>query len=220
VGANEWVSASQIFTLYVQVLNENKRRIINRREFNRNMAEEGFEYARIHRLIDGDDFNGYAYLGISLKPEFNLLDKSLKKSNCDNCDDCDKVSTQLYMRKDLSEKLVTTVTTVTKTNNECGNKETNIQKAIPVYNNEKTASVEKCILENSEKNSQCGKMYTGNEESIQREILEDKISAAFGKLQYLETSELLYLIGSELMAKARFAGLIFEFKPGMWSIVK
>jgi len=123
VSPNDWVSASQIFTLYVQVLNHNKRRIVNRKEFNKNMAEEGFEYSRIHKTTYGEDFNGFAYLGLRLRPDWQLLDKSLRNES-ENAGKENEIVTDVInvtgfqtssLRRGVVSNVVTTVTNITET---------------------------------------------------------------------------------------------------------
>ena len=87
------------------------------------MAEEGFEYSRIHKTTYGEDFNGFAYLGLRLRPDWQLLDKSLRNES-ENAGKENEIVTDVInvtgfqtssLRRGVVSNVVTTVTNITET---------------------------------------------------------------------------------------------------------
>jgi P4 family phage/plasmid primase-like protien len=65
-----FVSAAELYQLYVQALSKAKKRIVHRKEFIKSMTDAGFRYEKINRSLEtGGYFNGWAIIGIEINKE-------------------------------------------------------------------------------------------------------------------------------------------------------
>jgi len=62
-----WVMHSKLYSAYNSFLNKSKRRVVNRKEFNQVLIQEGLEQRRTSHSIDGTIESGYFIEGLCLK---------------------------------------------------------------------------------------------------------------------------------------------------------
>jgi P4 family phage/plasmid primase-like protien len=72
ISDSSYCKAKDLYHSYLTYLNENKRRIVKRKEFNQLLAEEGFQAEHKEKRINDNYENSYWIEGLSLKPNSAL----------------------------------------------------------------------------------------------------------------------------------------------------
>jgi hypothetical protein len=107
---NCFVSAAQLYQLYVKALTVARKRIIHRKEFIKSMTDSGFQYDKINKSLEnGAYFNGYAFIGINIKSDINKQIENAFVTNVTNV----TTYTTTPLRIEGVVNHVTFVTTVT-----------------------------------------------------------------------------------------------------------
>jgi phage/plasmid-associated DNA primase len=106
-----FVSSSLLHSIYVKALTNAKKRAIGKKEFHNAMSDAGFYSEKINRsMSEGDYFNGYAYIGIKLKKDYQSI--------VENCFVTNVTNVTHFTTSPITYKLVvnhvTNVTNVTK----------------------------------------------------------------------------------------------------------